>query len=403
MEVKIQSKKKSHTTETIRRKENADNDTTTLKRIFDFSDIFSNIVGWKFSYDWKINPKHCFTCLVVLDMWTQFIYSQILFFKNGEYSRFFGVLATYGIGASFIKKFWIFVKSYKALAALRHFSFKINRKADRNMAEKLNRHQLKNFKLCKIVVLSASLSYAAFTFYPLTQLVFNRKFVSLLPIEIMFLDQTKWSGFIIATAIVAVTGVWVELVFFSININFLMAIFNCSTQVILIEDDFKKLDAFWSNPKTTNLVERHMFLRNICQKCQDRDKFMDAVKGIFDGPIFYYFCVTYMAQIICLYEIQMMNWIPGYGFSICGFLEMLLYCIIGTEVSKINERLFYVLTQSKWYTYDMCSQKIFLDLLNSCMNAKELSIGPLAPLSVISWIQIVKSIYSYYTFLSEVV
>ncbi|XP_037039489.1 uncharacterized protein LOC119076688 [Bradysia coprophila] len=404
MDKNVKTKKKRDTTETICcRKEDSHNDTTALTRTFHFCDIFSNIAGWKFSYVWKSNPRHRLTCSLIVLIWSQCIYSQIKFFTNGEYRRLFEVFALYGIGASVAQKPWIFVKYYKALAALRNFNFKINRKAGKHMAEKLNNQQLNNFKLCKLIVFVVLLVEVIFSYYPLSQLVFSGKLVPLLPIEIMFMDQTKLFDYLIANSFITVAGVSAAFTFLSVLFNFLMAIFNCSTQVDLIEDDFQQLDTLWKHPKTTTLVQRHMFLRNICQKCQDRYNFMAEVKRIFDGPIFCYFCVTYMAQVVCLYEIKMENWIPGYSFAFGAFFEMFMYCLIGTEISKKNERLCSVLTQSNWYSYDICSQKIFLDLLRSCMNAKELWIGSLAPLSVMTYIQMVKSIYSYYIFLSEVV
>lgn len=38
--------------------------------------------------------------------------------------------------------------------------------------------------------------------------------------------------------------------------------------------------------------------------------------------------------------------------------------------------------QSKWYTYDVHSQKLILTLLDSSINSNELHIGPFKPLSV---------------------
>ncbi|KAJ6634915.1 hypothetical protein Bhyg_13496, partial [Pseudolycoriella hygida] len=96
------------------------------------------------------------------------------------------------------------------------------------------------------------------------------------------------------------------------------------------------------------------------------------------------------------------NWIPGYGVATVLFGEMLFYCLVGTKTTITNERLCYIIGQSNWYTYDIHSQKIVLLLLHSCMNARELWIGPLAPLSVFTGTQIIKSIYSYYTILMEV-
>lgn len=34
---------------------------------------------------------------------------------------------------------------------------------------------------------------------------------------------------------------------------------------------------------------------------------MDEVKKIFDQPLYWYFCVAYVSQIVCMYEIKMVR------------------------------------------------------------------------------------------------
>ncbi|XP_037049690.1 odorant receptor 67d-like [Bradysia coprophila] len=375
-----------------------------LKQIVNFIEFFGKVLGWKCSYDWtgKGNLRHCFTVLLVIFFWTQVIYTQISHFVNGEYKRILEVCAVYGGGASCGLRVRCFIKFNKNITALHNFSFKITRQAG-SLAEQIEKQQRQNLKLYKLICMIEVSSLLVFSYNPLKSYILRGEYLSLLPIEMIFIDQTQLSGFLIANAIMSVMGVVLVWSSMFIAMNFVASISNYSIQVDLIESDIKQLDALWENKKATNLSERYSFLRNICQKCQDKDNFIAEVKNIFDETIFYYFSIVYISQIICLYEIEMEDWMPGYGLAYGMFVEMLFHCCFGTKVTIINDRMYYILIQCKWYTYDLHSQKIYLDLLNSNMNAQELWIGPLAPLSVTTGIQIVKSIYSYYTFLAEAV
>lgn len=93
----------------------------------------------------------------------------------------------------------------------------------------------------------------------------------LLPIEIMFTDQSTLSGFLIANVFMIFMGVYYGyLASLYVGLHFIYAILNYSMQVDLIEVDINELDELWRDTSTTTVFERHLFLRNICQKCQDK-------------------------------------------------------------------------------------------------------------------------------------
>lgn len=56
--------------------------------------------------------------------------------------------------------------------------------------------------------------------------------------------------------------------------HFYAVILNHSIQVDLIEFDVRQLDAFWSDTMTSSLCDQYFLLRNICQKCQDKEKYV---------------------------------------------------------------------------------------------------------------------------------
>ncbi len=164
------------------------------------------------------------------------------------------------------------MRYFKQITALHRFSFKITRQAAGHVVQQLAKQQLKNLKLFKFISMVVLQSLLVFLYNPMKSFFVNRELLSLLPIDIVFTDQTQLSGFLLANLIMAAMGVYLISVSLFVSLNFYAIIVNCSIQVDLIEIDIKQLDTFWSNTSTTSLLQRHLFLRNICQKCQDKDE-----------------------------------------------------------------------------------------------------------------------------------
>lgn len=178
----------------------------------------------------------------------------------------------------------------------------------------------------KLFTLAVILSGLIFIFYPIGAFIHRRELNSLLPIEIMFTDQSTLSGFLVANSFMIVMGAYAIVGTIYMGLHFIAAILNYTVMVDLIEIDIKKLDGFWDGNTTTTTSERHMFLRNICQKCQDKNKYVFdntlhilayiecfsyiiEIKKIFDNKIYLFFCFAYFSQIICLYEIKVVSMI----------------------------------------------------------------------------------------------
>lgn len=111
-----------------------------------------------------------------------------------------------------------------------------------------------------------------YLYNPIKSLVYEQKLVSLLPIEIVFVDQSSLTGFLIANSLMVVMGLYAVFESLFMGLHFVAAIFNYSIQVEIIECDVKQLDEFWSNSSISTKAERYFLLRNICQKCQDKNK-----------------------------------------------------------------------------------------------------------------------------------
>ncbi len=165
-----------------------------------------------------------------------------------------------------------FLTHYKRIAAIHNFSFKITRQAGQLVAKVLDKQQRHNLILYKVFSFLIIKSLLVFMYNPLKSFFVNHELLSLLPMDIIFTDQTNLLGFIIANLIMSVMGVYLVSVSLFISLHFFVAISNYLIQVELIKVDIEKLDAFCSDTSTSTLSQRHSFLRNICQKCQDKDE-----------------------------------------------------------------------------------------------------------------------------------
>lgn len=158
------------------------------------------------------------------------------------------------------------------IAAIHNFSYKICRQANKQLAEKIQNLQLRNLKLYKASSIVVIVSALIYVYHPMESFIMKRELVPLLPIDIIFIDQSTTSGFVIANVFMVLMGLYAVVGTIYMILHLFAAIFNYEIQVEIIEGDIRQLDAFWRDLKTSTRAERHLILRNICQKCQDKDK-----------------------------------------------------------------------------------------------------------------------------------
>ncbi|KAJ6646868.1 Odorant receptor 22c [Pseudolycoriella hygida] len=95
------------------------------------------------------------------------------------------------------------------------------------------------------------------------------------------------------------------------------------------------------------------------------------------------------------------GWYGGIGAFSGMLFETSFYCYMGTQISKTDDYLCAVIYDTKWNEYDLVSQRAIMMLLRESQVSKEMDIGFIGPLSLVTLINFLKSMYSYFTVLSE--
>lgn len=139
-----------------------------------------------------------------------------------------------------------------------------------NHADVLKSDLRKTLTFLKMFAVGVTSSLGLFVACPIKLYFVDNELMSLLPIEIIFVDQsTGFSGFAIANAVMTVMGIFAALGTILYGAVFIFAIRMYSLQINLIGQDFKDLDEMWAEGSTVSLRHKQSFLKNICNKRQD--------------------------------------------------------------------------------------------------------------------------------------
>lgn len=126
----------------------------------------------------------------------------------------------------------------------------------------------------------ASLATLIYLFYPIKAFIVDRELTPLLPIEIMFIDQSTLSGFLIANILMIVMGLYAVDGSLYVALHLSNTILNYAMQVDMIEMDIDELNELWNDRTCSSISKRHKFLRNICMKCQDKHKYAYLISDL---------------------------------------------------------------------------------------------------------------------------
>lgn len=148
-------------------------------------------------------------------------------------------------------------------------TIKICQQNNGERAEKLKNRMHANFTFYKFLTIVDIVVTIEFLYYPLYSYIFHGKLVPALPVEVMFVDQSTSSGFLITCIIQALLGVYSITQIVYMRYCFIYAIMNYTIRVDIADIDFNELDELWRDTSKSTLSYRNMLLKNICQKYND--------------------------------------------------------------------------------------------------------------------------------------
>lgn len=178
-----------------------------------------------------------------------------------------------------VLKLRCYEKYFKNMTALFNSTLKICKQCAGSQAEKLKSQLHDNFIYYKFLTSLAIGVTVIYLYYPLKSYVIDGELVSFEPFEIMFIDQSTISGYIVANSIMVLAGISCVLGTGYMVLNFVVLIMNYGLRVDILTDNFSELDEMWSEYKSmaSTVAYRHLFLRNICRKTIDMRLYVSCI------------------------------------------------------------------------------------------------------------------------------
>lgn len=136
----------------------------------------------------------------------------------------------------------------------------------KSRAEILSFDLKKTYKFLCIYSLAVTMSLRVFLACPFKLYFFDNELMALLPLEIIFIDQSTQIGFVAANFVMVILGGFAVLGTILYGASFICIVYVYALQIKLLKEDIRDLDSMWRDSSVVPLAYRHYFLRNICVK-----------------------------------------------------------------------------------------------------------------------------------------
>lgn len=190
-------------------------------------------------------------------------------------------------------------------------------------------NQRRTWTLLLTLSIGCMVAGSTFAITPIMVYINTREIIPLMPVEVVFCDQSQKAGFIVATIVHMCFGFYAATATVIYGAASIFCISNYIFQVDLIAEDFIELDSMWNGKNNIRVAYKRAFLKNICKKRQDMNKYvclsndrksvyklikvktissyLNLVKEVFEAKLFLYYCTSYVSQIICLYDVTQVS------------------------------------------------------------------------------------------------
>lgn len=121
----------------------------------------------------------------------------------------------------------------------------------------------------RFITCTTSTAVGVFGVIPIAVYVVNKELIPLIPIKIIFCDHSYTLTIIVQT-FMGGYSVYSTIIYGAVMI---FCISNYILQMDLIGEDFQELDRMWKRGNDVSIAYKHAFLKNLCKKRQDINKY----------------------------------------------------------------------------------------------------------------------------------
>ncbi|EDS26718.1 Odorant receptor 83c [Culex quinquefasciatus] len=106
--------------------------------------------------------------------------------------------------------------------------------------------------------------------------------------------------------------------------------------------------------------------------------------------------------LLCIFLSYICGYVQAYSILVVVFSQIMEYCVIGTIITAKNEQITADIYNVGWHLLEKPQQKTIMFMLHRAQTARDLTIGKVASLNMITFVKIMKTTYSFFAMLVTV-
>ncbi|XP_037905095.1 uncharacterized protein LOC119647879 [Hermetia illucens] len=150
--------------------------------------------------------------------------------------------------------------------------------------------------------------------------------------------------------------------------------------------------------KEIAIVDKRAFeksFKNCVIMIQDANNYILEINSLYSFVVFVHVGAASVSLALSLFCCVATDWLGAYGFSLFNFIQIFVYCLIGTFIEIMSDEMVNIVYQFPWYATSNGNKKLLCFTLMKTQRIMKLQIGGVANLNVNTAATIFKTIYSY--------
>ncbi|XP_055592645.1 odorant receptor 67d-like [Uranotaenia lowii] len=253
------------------------------------------------------------------------------------------------------------------------------------------------FELFRLIYYVAA---AGFCCLPLYFYLKDGKYVLMFAMLIPGCDPETLHGFVI-TCVYHIGTLYIGIVgILAADVSNMLFILNVVEVADVFKNQLKSLDVILDGMHNDEEIVHRQVL-GICSMHEEIVLYSEELESSY-GTVILFQIVTSIVEISTgLFIFHMTGHINAFFLVLGAIWQLLEFCLLGVTLTVKNEEIVRALYDLKWYHLSTRHQRMLGLILHKAQNAVEISIGGLAWLNLETFVEVMKTIYSYYAMLKE--
>ncbi|XP_037920869.1 odorant receptor 47a-like isoform X1 [Hermetia illucens] len=135
--------------------------------------------------------------------------------------------------------------------------------------------------------------------------------------------------------------------------------------------------------------------KNCMIMVQDTNNYILEINNLYSFVVFIQIGASSVAMALNLFCCVMTDWLGAYALVMLSFIQIFVYCLIGTFLEIMSDKMVDIVYQFPWYSTSYENKRLLCFTLMKTQRITKLKIGGVADLNVNTAASIFKTIYSY--------